>query len=276
MKYDFLKHLNKSELIELENIILGKSDNEELLSIINTLTTKNITQYSDFSSSYIPNYDSNLEDKCNEILKTLTLNDFLFFATSFTEKGNYIKGSSTFEYFPDEILDKMSDYGIDKYLFKRKVEFPYHWAGPFNKYDASSITFDKIDNMFKDDIFYEKYHGAYNMFNYIKNYIYSLLKENPNITREDLFLDTVEKKYLVHIQLSDISSYLLEIRNDNGLKLCISNLALSRNAVKKTFNISPQQETFIECLAFGTTLDKIKNRDYENYKKLLYLPKERV
>lgn len=276
MKYDFLKYLSKSELIELENIILGKSNNEELLSLINTLTKKNIDIKGNFSNSYIPHYNPNLEEKCIEILKKLTLNDFIFFVVSITEQGNYSKEKYNYKVFPYELLIKMKDYNIDGSLFKRKVDMPYHWKYPFNDCDASSITFDKIDNMFKDINFIEKYHATYNMLNYIKNYIYSLLKENPNITREDLFLDIIEKKQLVRVQLRDISSYLLEIRNNNNLRICISNLALSRNANKTTQNLTPQQETFIECLAFGTTLDKIKNRDYEDYKKLLYLPQERV
>lgn len=176
MKYDFLKHLNKSELAELESIILGKSDKQELLTIINRLTQNNITLIGDFSSNYIPYYDSELEDKCNEALKTLSLNDFFFFATTFSEKGNTKKEGKDFNIFPEELLIKMSDYGINGQLLRKKVEYPWAWFSKFDDCDALSITFDKIDNMFKDNIFTEKYEGTYNMLNYIKNYIYYLLK----------------------------------------------------------------------------------------------------
>ena len=68
-------------------------------------------------------------------------------------------------------------------------------------------------------------------------------------------------------------SYLCEIRNGTNLRLCIANAGLSKTANKTGEQFNVQQSLFIDALAFGTTLEKIENGDYEDYKKLLYLPK---
>lgn len=271
MQYDFLKYLNKQELIELESILSGKTDSKDLLNRIKELSTSE----NNFSSCFIPHYSKELESKCNEILKTLSLNDLFFFATTFSEKGNS-KVISNHNIFTKDTILNMEKYDIDGSLLERKVKYPWSFVSLYDRTDASSITFDKIDNMFKDSSYSKGYECAYNMFNYIKNYIYLLLSNNPNITREDVFLDFLERKYLVKMHFASICSYLCAIRNTANLRLCLSNAALSRNAIKTTPNFTLQQETFVEALAFGTTIEKIKNNDYEDYKKLLYLSKERV
>lgn len=154
----------------------------------------------------------------------------------------------------------------------KQIEITKNKTIDIKKANYTSNYIPNVDNIFKYDLFQGDFEGPYNMLNYIKNYIYYLLKQEKELTPKDVFSDYYEKRKLVTIKIRDISSYLCEIRNGTNLRLCIANAGLSRTANKTGEQFNIQQSLFIDALAFGTTLEKIENREYEDYKKLLYLP----
>lgn len=273
MKYKFLNNLNESELQELENIILGIKSNEELLKQIESLKNKpiNIKDIDgNFSSSYIPNYDEALEAKCLEILKQLKTNELFFFLNTFQNIGN------TKYRYPSLIKNSYKEFENEKIvkdlmvIIDLAIKVSQYYNSRFSTKPV--LYFDKVNNLFKYNLFQEDFEGPYNMLNYIKNYIYYLLKQKDEITTAEIFSDYDKKRELVTVQIRDISSYLCEIRNGTNLRLCIANAGLSRTANKTGEKFNEQQQLFIDALAFGTTLEKIENRNYEDYKRLLYLP----
>lgn len=269
MKYRFLDNLNESQIKGLENVLLGITSNEEMLNEIQLLKNKkySINGY-DFDSSYIPNYDEELEKRCLEILSKIKINDLFFFLASFKNKANtrYLRPTASF----------YSDV-FDEFTYEDLITLIGLTWNVYRCYDNSDMLkpdlyLNKVNSMFQNHKFCKDYEGPYNMFNYIKNYIYLLLAQDKKIDTKDIFDSYQEKRKLVTIKFKDISSYLYEIRNGTNLRLCISNAGLSRNVTKVGDTLTFSQEVFRDALAFGTTLDNIEKGNYEDYKKLLYLP----
>ena len=274
MNYNFLKRLNETDLTELEDIILGKMSTEELLKEIEVAKNKSLhfehNNY-DFVSGHIPNYDKELEEKCTEILKQIQINDVFFLLVSFLNKGN-TKYSNIYEVpiFYKNLEDKNALENLNILL---RMAYRTYYYYRTNHEIQSTLDLWIVDELFKNNLFQKDFEGPYNMLNYIKNYIYQLLKQKKEITPEDIYEDYYEKRELVTIQIKDISSYLCKIRNGTNLRLCISNAGLSKNTNKTGNKITFDQSLYIDALSFGTTLEKLENKDYEDYKKLLYLPK---
>lgn len=270
MKYKFLNHMHRKELEELKNIILGIQSSQELLDQIesNLRTTDIKNGNYNFTSSYIPNYDRKLDKYCTEVLSQIKVNDLSFFLESFKNKGNTHYAYPSI-YFYKEFEDKII---LNNLTILLDLVSSVHQCYKYNLSYPDILYFDKVDDIFKINLFQEDFEGPYNMLNYIKSYIYSLLKQKKEVTAEDIFLNYSEKKRLVTIQLKDISSYLYEIRNGTNLRLCIHNMGLSRMVNKTGDQLSLRQSLYVDALAFGTTLEKIEDKNYEDYQKLLYLP----
>lgn len=224
-----------------------------------------------FNSDSVPNYDSRLENKCSKVLENILVNELPFFLGSMRSPRNTM--FSNF-YDIEEHYKSQAKVNDDlRLLLQISSRLYFYYRNKEIILPSETLRLKKVDDIFKNNPTLQgELIGPYNMLNYIKDYIYSLLKQNPNIDREDVFKDYSEKKELVNLRLRDISSYLLEIRNGTNLKLCICNLSLSKNAEKVSKYNTIDQDLFIDTLAFGTTLEKIENRDYGDYQKLLYLP----
>ncbi len=280
MEYKFLEELTYKELKELESVLLEENKRKEFMGEIEKIKNRKIeiariyeknSVNPIFNSDSVPNYDSQLENKCNKVLKNILVNELPFLLESMRSPKNTMFSDfcDMERYYKSQV--KLND---DLRLFLRLSSYLYFYYKD-NKiiYPGEALKLKKVDDIFKNNpILQEELIGPYNMLNYIKNYIYFLLKQNPNIDRKDVFKDYSEKKELVSLRLGDISAYLSEIKNGTNLKLCIFNNALSKSVNKVREKNTMSQSLFIDALAFGTTLEKIENRDYEDYQKLFYLP----
>lgn len=280
MEYKFLEELTDKELEELKSVLLEENKRKEFMMKIEKIKNRKIeiariyeknSVNSIFNSNSVPNYDSQLENKCSKVLENILVNELPFFLRSMCSSRNTM--FSDF-YGMEKYYKSQEKINDDLLLFIRISSYLYfYYRDKKIILPGETLGLKKVDDIFKNNSsLQEELIGPYNMLNYIKNYIYSLLKQNPNIDKEDVFKDYSEKKELVNLRLGDISSYLLEIRNGTTLKLCICNNSLSRNAEKVSKHNTIDQDLFIDTLAFGTTLEKIENRDYGDYQKLLYLP----
>lgn len=269
MEYKFLEELTYKELKELESVLLEENKRKEFMEEIKNRKIEIARIIPVFNSDSVPNYDSRLENKCSKVLENILVNELPFFLGSMRSPRNTM--FSNF-YDIEEHYESQAKVNDDLRLLLQISSHLYFYYRN-NILPSETLRLKKVDDIFKNNPTLQgELIGPYNMLNYIKDYIYSLLKQNPNIDREDVFKDYSEKKELVNLRLRDISSYLLEIRNGTNLKLCICNLSLSKNAEKVSKHNTADQDLFIDTLAFGTTLEKIKNRNYEDYQKLFYLP----
>ena len=271
MEYKFLEELTYKELKELESVLLEENKRKEFMEEIKNRKIEIARIIPIFNSDSVPNYDSRLENKCSKVLENILVNELPFFLGSMHSPRNTM--FSNF-YNIEKYYESQAKVNDDlRLLLQISSSLYFYYRNKEIILPSETLRLKKVDDIFKNNPTLQgELIGPYNMLNYIKDYIYSLLKQNPNIDREDVFKDYSEKKELVNLRLRDISSYLLEIRNGTNLKLCIYNHSLSRNAEKVSKYNTTHQDLFIDTLAFGTTLEKIENRNYEDYQKLFYLP----
>lgn len=167
------------------------------------------------------------------------------------------------------MFDAGNNYGGD---FRIRTGLKYKEKYQYNLYIS---TIQELDNYFinhPEAIYY--YEGLYNTLNYIKTFASTMLNEKGDIeSKEELFIDFQEKKYLVTKNLRDISGQLLNLRNKvPNSRLCVGNQSLIRNIHKYGENITGPQDRFISSIAFGGTLEKLKEGNYEEAERLLFVP----
>ena len=247
MEYKFLEELTYKELKELESVLLEENKRKEFMEEIKNRKIEIARIIPVFNSDSVPNYDSRLENKCSKVLENILVNELPFFLGSMRSPRNTM--FSNF-YDIEEHYESQAKVNDDLRLLLQISSHLYFYYRN-NILPSETLRLKKVDDIFKNNPTLQgELIGPYNMLNYIKDYIYSLLKQNPNIDREDVFKDYSEKKELVNLRLRDISSYLLEIRNGTNLKLCICNLSLSKNAEKVSKYNTADQDLFIDTLAF--------------------------
>lgn len=66
---------------------------------------------------------------------------------------------------------------------------------------------------------------------------------------------------------------MYRIKNQTPLRILVANNALSKMRKKEGREITPIQSNFIATVAFGSDLGKIKQENYEDSKRLIYLPR---
>lgn len=138
---------------------------------------------------------------------------------------------------------------------------------PWVREDAPRIvTLGDLDRYFLDEKCISNYEGFYNTLNYIKNRFYS-------VGSDSLFQDFDKKKEVCKLKLGEISKYLLDIKSGTKLKLSIGDRGLVRSANGTYSRLHSYQDTMIDAFAFGSDLDKLESGNYEDCKRLLFLPR---
>lgn len=136
-----------------------------------------------------------------------------------------------------------------------------------------------LDEVFKDIDNILNYQGAYTVYQYVKRYLKEVFGTEASQSDDELvFKDYDQKLELVLANLSNIASYLLDIREQiPNSRLAICNQGLTRTAKKVAgTGISFEQNVFAKGIAFGTTLEKLKSENYEDAKQLIFLPHQKI
>lgn len=121
-----------------------------------------------------------------------------------------------------------------------------------------------------------EHEDSYNLINFIKEYFYRCLENNPDVTLDDIYTEFLEKREIVIPKLKDISNYLYYARGNTGLRLSVGNAGLKRNTTKTSETLSYSQRAFVDAVAFGCDKEKIITGNYEDSKRLLYLPRKNI
>lgn len=153
------------------------------------------------------------------------------------------------------------------------MSFTFYFLIPRFRLEDNESLYD-LENWFNVARHRYDREGGYNTYNYIKNYIYSLLLGDTYVSKEEVFKQYDEKCLLAKERIVEIASYLYDyLKNVDGLHLSIERQGIA-NTTRRTNNsrpLSPYQERLVKAVAFGTSYEKIKARNYEDCKRLLFV-----
>lgn len=130
-----------------------------------------------------------------------------------------------------------------------------------------------LDEVFSDEDNQRNYKGAYTTYKYIINHLENVLtEENSNSDSEIVYKDYSKKIVLIKENIYTIANELFKLKREtkNG-RLAVHDLSLeSLTSVKGRNCFTYNQKLLIKCLAFGTTLEKLEDGNYEDAKQLIY------
>lgn len=231
-------------------------------------------------------------ERLQKYLEATYIKEFEFlFRSLIYMPGNNQKGSLDFQellLLDDDVKSIGLEYKITsgRALFKIFCDYNYyHKSHPFLENDKVLETMEKatklayLDEIFKNIDNILNYQGAYVVYSYVKRYLKEVLKdEMPQTDKELIYKDYNQKLELVLANLSNIASYLLDLREQiPNSRLALCNQGLSRTAKKLDgTSISFKQNIFAEGVAFGTTFKKLKDENYEDAKRLIFLPHQKL
>ena len=159
---------------------------------------------------------------------------------------------SDFSFLADSTYRNGNRIGV--FMMDGELFFPY------------GMTLDMLTEFYRAPKHVYDYESTYNTLNYIKDRFYT-------VGQDSLFKDYDEKRKVCELKLGDISRYFLDIKSGTKLKLSVGDTGLVRSANGTYAYIHPYQQTFIDAIAFGTDLEKLREGNYEDCKRLLYLPR---
>lgn len=152
---------------------------------------------------------------------------------------------------------------------------------------ALTLSDNKVELLKKIDDS-KKIIGLYNFFSNFENVVnhqgafYTLKYVSDTLNRilvgdekdfELINKDMEIKKEILYGNFTELVSYLLEIRNSiENAKVSVCNQGLNRVRNKQNRALTYNEKRLIEAVAFGTTLDKIKEGNYEDSKGLIFVP----
>ena len=203
---------------------------------------------------------------------------------SFNNKGRI--HDTQLPFFDEEMKNLIQSYGInnERELFFTMIDYQCKKKDHPIMQDENFIiawnkanTLGHLDKIFQNEQNRLDYQGTYAAFQYVKKHIWESLSINTEEKEEELVWKNFDqKKILVTENLAPIAAYVLIHRNQiPKARVFINNGGLSRMAQKKKGSPPTYvQERFIDAIAFGTTLEKLQQQNYEDSKQLIYLPKK--
>lgn len=168
---------------------------------------------------------------------------------------------------------KLTDIFIDYSVYKK--EHPILKDQTFTDLWLRSSKLIYLDEFFKDSENVLNFQGTYTTYMYVKEHIKkSLDASSLGDDNELVYKNYNEKINFAKENLKDITFELVNLRDSiPGAKVAINNIGLSKTAHKKEgSNLTKSQENLVEAIAFGSSLDKLKEHDYSEIKKLIYVP----
>ena len=235
------------DLLNMKEILENEELQKQLLKEIK-LRENNIVNIEQYKSNRLPEFYEEYKEQCLHLLSELSFMDLDFLIHPASRSARNNMGGQF--------------YSVSE-------------LGSYVKNHQYTYVIKTIDDFFlenPENVYYIE--GLYNALNYIKTAISIMLHSKRKIeTKHDLFLDFNEKKELVTKNLGDISKHLLQLRQSvPNSRLCVGNQALIKNATKYGVTITRPQIKFISSIAFGSTLEKLKDGNYEEAERLLFVP----
>ena len=258
--------LDRKELIELkrncEKKIREKSINNNLLAG-NLLTEK----YNGF----------HINDNVYSFYQKTDIKDLAFLYRSMKHFPSVNHNGSLYTY---DLLYRNPEYRelLRKYNIRNNLELYRKQDGTtklvkglddLNEAILNTFKIAYLVDFFKDFDNVYAYQSIYNVFLYITNTLNNVLKDIEVFTDEEC----EAKKKIIIENLRDIANYLSSYRDSiPNAKLSLANNSISKMPSQKldviTFNVS----TLVDAISFGTSLEKLEKKDYEDCKSLVFIP----
>lgn len=249
---DFRK-LDLSELEIILKSVEGTKLEKQIRKELERRKSLNSSILEMYSSSYIPDFNSDFMCNCKQLLMEFDVMRLPYFWNSACfDSGNNLLGDFN-----------LGIFGKDKTSIEKR------WM-----YNLGYLSL-----LFNDERLIHRYEGTYNNLNYLINSIYRNIVRygSPLDSSDMLFIDRIEKEELVKEKFTEAIEYLLDLRNDiPGSRCSISNYGLNSNKNKSLISPSPQQEALIEAISFGCNSEELKRGDFEGAKKLIYVPHQKI
>ena len=260
LSIDELKKINKQCI----KIINNKNQAKYIMKVDNIKNNKRLDNY--LNKTKITEY-SFLYKNINDIQR----NNF---------GGSLSLVKSLFYHENNEI---MKNYGIEneEQLFNAIISFdnPILYDDEFIKMVNDVKKLSYLDKLFNNEEMIHLYEATYNSYLFLKNHLRKCLDDNSNESDYNLIYKDYElKKKIVSNNINEIASTLLILRNKiKNSKCSICNMGLSKMAKKeKGTQITMQQIIFVECIALVLSLEDLENKNYEDAKKLIYVPYQKI
>ena len=236
-----LERLKKNELEELSKLL--KENPIKLQEEINTRleflqSQKAKATKENYSSGRNPYYATEFEYQVNSFLQQIELQELSFLRQTFSSYINIM---------------------MENYIRQNPSRKP---------------TLSELEVAFQGVLKRSIYEDEYNTLNYIKTYFYYLKGIGEDLTKDKIIESWNRKKEIVTPQLPDIVAYLYDITEKTPLKSSVSNASLHRLMIKTPKDILTRNEKMLlDAIAFGSDEDKLREGNYEDTKRLIYLPK---
>lgn len=276
----------------------------KLVSIMNDFQKNKIENYQELQkakkevhSSIVEILKSEIErennnERLQKYLENTKISDLNFLYRSLVYmRGNNQNGSLTTEklfFLNEEARNIAKSYNVntESKLFNVLVEHQLHnkvhpllTDKTFIDFWNNAHTLAYLDEFFKDINNCLAYQGAYTTYKYVKRYLKETLTiDNPEDDQKLVYKNLNSKLNIVTENLIPIANEMLSLRNNiPESRISVCNQGLKRTANKKENTpVSFEQQIFINAIAFGTTLEKLEAKNYEDAKQLLYLPHQKI
>lgn len=238
--------LGLEELLFLKRLIEDESLQQELYSMLDYLLEtkkKQNTLSSSYSSSRLPSCYETYRDQCSYLLSQFTIDDVPFLANcAYMDAGNNKGG-----------------------WFNLQQKEAYY---------CSLKNVGSLESFFDGEEWHiDLYEGTYNTLNYMRSAICTAIDEGNLIeNKQDFMKDQAEKREIVAQHLVPIAKELLFLRKCiPNSRLSIANQGLSRTTKKTNATFTFYQQQLIDAIAFGSRLERLKEGNYEDAKRLLFV-----
>ncbi len=295
--------LNTMDIEELFALMKVTTDNE-LKENISLVLGKNSSKYSrlNYSSERSSCITSSLDEYYRHLIEELKISDLEFLEDLvFKGLGNnigYQTGlgkvyETNLVYGDKNVQSFLKENGIDKlWKFINICELGYireksqkekelankvRTSDIINKTTEEASYFRYLDAFFANEENRVLYEGTFNSYMYIKDYLYRLLALDKTISITQVFDEQRKKVSIAKQYIQEISIYLLGIRSRiTDSRLSAFNNKLKFVAKSKPSELTRFQRQYIELVSFGTSLDKLKNKDFSDIERLIYIPKKKI
>ena len=284
------KQLEELSIKELEN--LKKNYLAKISEINNQITIKGNEERAQLEQIRNPQIlnEKQIIDRVNRYLQVTNYSDIPFLdynmrvSKSFNNKGQL---SNTGLIFLDKEMKKlvesyeiMNESQLLHIILNHQIHKNTH---PIIQDENFMIawkqvaTLKHLDNIFQNEQNRIDYQGTYAAFQYVKKHIEECLSTDTEENENELVWKNFDKKKIIVTEnLTSIATYVLTQKSKiPGARIFINNGGLSRMTKKKQESTPTYiQERFVEAIAFGTTLEKLNQQNYEDAKQLIYIPKK--
>ncbi len=299
-KYSFLQTMDIEELIALKN---ATTDEKLKIKIQEVLGSNNYFSRNSYSSDRFRYIDSSLDDKYKKLIYDLKISNLTFFedlvCTGVGNNAGYQTSISDLDeislvYGCPRVLEELNKLGVDRFwkyrnicqlgyissrtsLEELKVAREIKDNSAINEIKEEAKYLRYLEMFFTSEENKALYEGAYNSYMYIKDYLYRLLAYNNDISIQSILNEQKEKIIITREYIQEICKHLLNLRT----RITDSRLSAFNNKVRfvakrKPDNFTDHQNQFVDLVAFGTTKDNLKSKDFSDIERLIYIPRKKI